>query len=323
MHEMMKKTLALFSVLAFLTACEDEPTETTGPSYPTNNLVLTAEANSLFTVPYAPSSPAIIGPEVLRLIAEDDLKGGLNHMALDSDPNSPLFSAIADTLVDSLGVGSIPSLLLNGEMALLSLDILADIKAFNQRKPVASVAHKVTKNDSAWIVDSKVKFWKDTAGSGFMIETYMMVNAPAVNYSAKGIDLQPPSVNGFILSGDSLTTWVTDIPNIDSTGTVVKEGDPYIHYAVLQEKGSRDVAGVFGRPLAEYTPFGPNFNENDIIGTRTTPIQHYFLRPGNDDTPNDDIDYVFTPGFLTVIWYKDPMTMSYSYVNSYFSLSTP
>lgn len=319
---MMKKMLALFSALALLSACEDEPVEDSGPSYPTNNLVLTAEGNSMLTVPYAPSSPSVIGPELLRLVAKDYFKGRLTHMALDSDPNSPLFSAIADTLVDSLSVGSIPSLMLNGQMTMPSLDIIEDIESFNMRKPVASVAHKVTKNDTAWLVDSKVKFWKDTSSSGFQIETYMMVTAPAIDYIAKGIDLQLPAVNGYIVNEDSVSKWTTAVPNIDSSGSVTQEGDTYMHYSVLQEKGSRDVPGVFGQPLSEYTPF-VDFFENDVIGTRTTPIRHYFLRPGNDDTPNDDIDYQFTPGFLTVIWYKDPMTMTYTYVNSYYSVSTP
>jgi hypothetical protein len=198
------------------------------------------------------------------------------------------------------------------------LNLIVDIEDAVMRRPVASVEHAVTRTDTAWLVDAKVKFWRDTLGAGFRIATYFLANVDAANYSTLGLDLRMGEVQNFIAQGDSLSTWITDVPNLDSTRNVTSNGEVYVHPFVLVDNFWP--LSFLGRELGSFTPFGFQFNENDIIGTRSTPIRSYFLYPEEMEDP-DEMAYAFEPAFLTVIWFQNPATGNVSYINSFLSTS--
>jgi len=316
----MKKYLAILTLVPLLWACEEDGNGgNNGPSgYPTDNLDPEEEKPALLFFNYDPSSGASAGLEITRLILEDNFQNELNHLSFVLDPNSPLYSDKSDSLAQLLGPSFAPSFFLNGTSVMPGLNLIVDIEDAVMRRPVASVEHAVTRTDTAWLVDAKVKFWRDTLGAGFRIATYFLANVDAANYSTLGLDLRMGEVQNFIAQGDSLSTWITDVPNLDSTRNVTSNGEVYVHPFVLVDNFWP--LSFLGRELGSFTPFGFQFNENDIIGTRSTPIRSYFLYPEEMEDP-DEMAYAFEPAFLTVIWFQNPATGNVSYINSFLSTS--
>lgn len=317
----MRKIALLVLIFTSLASCKDDEEPTPVAGYPTDDLVFTEQTNSLLLFSYNTNSGVTASYELIRKLVEDRFGDTLNHMSLVYDSNLPLFSTSADTLSQILSVGLAPDFYYNQYAYNPSIfDILvSDISAFNKRKPIASISHAVTKTDSAWIVDNKIKFWKDTSGSHFTVETYYLNDVVAASYwSSLGIDLRIGSVNGVVNQGDSISTWEENFYNLDSSNLIVTAGERYVHNYVMVDNFSE--SSVFGDPISDYTPFNL-FSFNDVIGTSSTPIRHYFLRPGHDDDPSDDILYEFEPVFLSVIWAYDALDGTYTAINSYMSKS--
>ncbi|GEM_PF-1137476 len=319
----MKRLLALAFSALFLVSCGDDKNGNDGNTgFPTDGLPLPEEKKGLLLINYVPPSGASIATEIPRLILADEYKGDLNTVNLVM-PGNPIGSPAAQQLADNDGLTSITDMSLNNEDFSITPDFMSVVEEkLATRRVIASVAHKVTKNDTAWLIDSKVKFWVDTmAADRFKIETYFLANVPAYNYSSLGLDLRGPEVTDLIQKGDSLTTWLAPLPNLDSTSQVVKAGEEFVHQNIMLAAANPDSS--FGIRISEYTPFGFQYFENDVVGTESTPIRNYFLRPNRDDDPDNDIEFIYTPSFLTVIWSVDPLTGSAEYLNSFVSQSTP
>src|SRR5690606_17027176 len=77
-------------------------------------------------------------------------------------------------------------------------DILDELSFIKAERPAIAVAHKVTSNDTSWIVDVKVKFLKDTVSDYFQVETYMLADIPAKLYTDPNIDLRTGAAQGLI-----------------------------------------------------------------------------------------------------------------------------
>ena len=319
----MKKVFLIVLAAFAVTACgDDDDNGNKNTGYPTDNLTLTEVKKVLYMANYAPFSGISVPNKLFETIAEDEFGNDLNQVNLVLPPNALTSQASID-LAGGFGLTSPTNLNVNGNPYTFSPTFLEDFADLLKRPlPIASVAHKVTKNDTAWLIDCKVKFWKDTiAAKRFKIETYFLADVPAYNYTSLSLDLRMAEIKDVIKQGDSISSWITDIPNLDSSKQVISRGDEYIHTNVMFDKAHPD--SLYGIPIATYTPFGLQFFENDVIGTRSTPIRHSFTRPNRDDDSNNDIEFIYTPVFLTVIWSEDPITGDVDYINSFMSRSTP
>lgn len=311
----MRSLIPLLALLFLAFGCEpdDEGDGNGGPNYPTDNITLRPTTKALVLENYDPTSGMSIAPEIFRYQAEDLFADDMNSLLLITDPMKPLYSVTADSLAQAVNLGMVPSLRVNNRKLPLDTNFFNTIETVIDRGSLVSVAHAITDRDSAWIIDNKVQFYVDTSGTNFRIATYLLVDAPAINYESLDIDLRTASLPDLIESGDSLSVWEIDIPNVDSSDNVINAGDLYHHPYVMV--GGYDTASVFGRPLATYTPFGAIFQENDIIGTQSTPIRHFFLKP--EEYSKDTLNFEFEPVFLSVVWYVDEITGEATVLNSY------
>jgi hypothetical protein len=192
--------------------------------------------------------------------------------------------------------------------------LTAKIESEINRKPLATVNHIVTANDTAWLIDSKLKFWKDTTNPHFRIETYMLVSTPAARYNNSGVDFTISGAADVLTTPDTLSIWALELNNLDSTRLLTTKDDPFYHQNILVQSFNSE--SPWGTGFDDYTPFGATFSAGDIIGTKTTPVRHYFLKP------DSGLDGAFMPGwdfkasFLTVIWVQNRDTFKYEYINS-------
>lgn len=319
----MKKYFALPLLFIGLIACDDDNKDDQNDgSYPTDNLSLTADKRAVAFFSYNPNSSAMASYEQFRLMAESHFSGDLDFMTFVSDGSSLLYSEASDSLSTELSLVSPPQFMINKTPVDLS-NVFSELEMVttDPRKPIASISHKVTRTDSAWIVDNKIKFWKDTLAEDFFVETYFLANVPAINYSSAGMDLRHPAVQNLIEHKDSLATWAKDVESvIDSGEVVVKAGTTYEHPYILIDSYTEN--SIYGTRISEYSPFEFFFSANDVIGTRYTPIRHYFYRPGFDDDIYSNMTYDFEPAFISIIWSKNVKTGEVDFINSYMSTSS-
>lgn len=306
---MKRFALIALSVLT-LASCEDDPVVTTS-SYPTDGLALPQVRNSIIFTSYLPMSGYTT--QIPMLILDDAYTENLNYVNVVNDGNNAFYSAIADSITFNQPLQAPPSFYLNDATVDLPSLSMA-VESSMDKKPVASVNHKVTITDSAWVVDSKVKFWRDTVNKGFRVATYMLVNAKAANYPTAGINLNVNPAQGVITNNNDLSYWDYEVPNIDTSKTLTSKGDIFYHQHVLVKNFNDESA--WGFPFTEYTPFGESFSDGDVIGTSTTPIRHYFPKPDSDIEGAFEPDYEFTPAFITIIWCQNADTYKYEYINS-------
>lgn len=309
---MKRFALLALSVLSLAACKDDEPTSNTN-SYPTDGLALPQVKNALLLNSYFP----MVGmtTQIPTLVFKDAYEENLNYVNVVNNPTSPFYSPIADSITFNQPLQAAPNFYLNDQTVSLInvVDAIDAIDLALAKKPIATVNHRVSINDTAWVVDSKVKFWRDTANKGFRIATYMVASVKAAMYPNNLNLLVNPST-GIIRNDNDLSIWETNIPNLDSSANVVSAGDIYYHQNILINNFNAESA--WGFPFTEYTPFGESFSDGDIIGTESTPIRHYFPKPDSKIAGAFDPDFEFTPAFITIIWCQNADTYKYEYINS-------
>lgn len=305
------RKLSIFSfALLLVFGCKDNNGDggnTGGGTYPTDNLDLSEQVRSLLITNYGPSDQGSLGFEVIRLRNESTFRDDLNHMSLVSAQGHPLYSITADSIRTNFLSLLAPSFVVDYQnVSPANLEEAVDAEL--NKKPILAVAHKVSENDTAWIVDNKVKFFKDTASSGIFIQTYLLAKIKAQDYGT--VNLNAAIVNNLTKKVDDATIWDLTVPNLDTSANAITTGDDYYHQWVMVQ-GFNPV-NTWGVQLATYWPFGADFYKKDVIGTRDTPIRHFFLKPKKGTIPYD-----IEPQFLTVVWILNPFTGNWEYLNSY------
>ncbi len=308
----MKKYFSFALLVTALIACnpDDEPVDT---AYVTDGISLKETKQALLIHSYNP----LVGyaSQIPSLILEDAHKGEFNYLSTVAIPNTALTSPLTDSIALNQPLEPAIAFYLNDKTVDPSA-LYEETELALARRPVASVNHVVTTNDTAWLVDSKIKFYRDTNNPEFRIETYLTANFKAAQYP-NNIDLRVNAAPNFVVNQDSLSVWDMELNNIDSSATLTSMGEIFYHKHVLAKNFNEESA--WGFKLEEYTPFGQSFSENDVIGTSSTPIRHYFNKPdlGFDNAFEPGIEY--DPGFLTVIWCYNEETGRYDYINSVFT----
>lgn len=306
----MKKIILLLTAALFFTACE-EPPVTPEPGYPTDNLVLSETKNALLIASYLPMTG--YSYDIFRATLQDLYPGQISYFSAVGDQNNPLYNGLTDSISLNQPLEPAPSLYLND--ATIDLASAAEsIERELNKKPIASVNHAISQNDTAWLIDSKIKFWKDSTGGAFYIETYLGSSMIAANYSSISVNIQANAAAGFVRNVDSISVWEKDILNIDSSKVLFSKDEPFEHPMVLSASANPEFA--WGVNLCEYTPFCAAFSTNDLIGTQFTPIRQYILKPDSDLEGAYAPGFDFKPTFITVIWSLNKETAKFEYINS-------
>ncbi len=307
----MKKIVLLALLFLSAIACEeDDQCDDCPIPYVTDGIPLDQVKSSLLIHSYNPG--AGYASQIPSLILEDALPGTFNSLYTVADQNSFLYSPLTDSISLNQPLEPAISFYLN-DRTVAPNELISRAGAIAGKAPVATVNHVVTSNDTAWLVDSKIKFFKDTANPDFYIATYLCANFAAAKYG-NALDLRVNSQADFVVNQGNVSVWDMNLPNIDSTALLKTPGDIFHHENILVKNFNEESA--WGTRLSEYTPFGETFSDGDIIGTASTPIRHFFHKPdlGFDDAYEPNAPY--DPTFITVVWTYNEETGRYDYVNS-------
>jgi hypothetical protein len=309
----MRKFLFL-SLLAFaIVSCgDDDPVSS--DSFPTDNLNPEPVTNVLIGLVYNSNGSGAGGFDFVRQNIEAKFGKNVNHMSIVSSNGDDLYSTTADSLMDNYGSPPIWTYFLNGEVTnIVSIEDANDaIESIIETKPTMSLAHRVVNTDTGYTVFVKVKVLEDTVSPFYFVETYALANIVAQKYDSGNLDLRQASDNMFLDNNDNNTFWRDNFNPIDSTlpGPLFAKNSAFTHQAVILTNFNKENA--FGTNLNTYSKFGSEFFTGDILGLRQNPIVHSFL-----DEEFEDLDYNYTPKFVSVIWSWDFINQRYTYVNSY------
>lgn len=307
----MKQIFSLLAIALVFSSCkEDDPIITS--TYPTERLNPSPETNSFVIVEYSSTSSNSANSELIRGSLLDMFPSNLVHLSLISNTGDPLYVPNGDSLSDHFGGKPAGTFLLNGAAKSVP-EILASIDEINDNistKPILSVAHAMSTNDTAWIADILVEFYKDTVTPFLYIESYLVADMEALLYNAGPIDLRLKPNSPLTTNVGEITQWAKDFFNADTTKLLYPVSSTYTHKGVFL--GNFNPNNEFGTPLASYTKFGGEYFSNDNIGLQQNPIQHYFLK-----SDYDHLDFTFKPRIVTVVWVYDFIALDYKYVNSY------
>ncbi len=305
----MKRYLLAACIAFALGACKEE-TKEEPKQYTTDGLTLKEEKRPLLIQVYARGTQTQALYEVVRLSVEGSYPE-MNTLSIGTADGDIFEQEFAEDLLVNFGAGIMPpAYLVEGEdVDLLDLPEAIEDLSNSTKKPMLAIDHKVTSNDTAWVVDTKLKFLKDTLSDGIFIETYLAADVPSVKNDIH--DLRFPQINDLVNQGDTISRWAMNIPYYnDSTKFAVKSGDTYVHPAVLLDRYNKD--SPWGTALSSYWSFGGVYSENDVIGTRYTPIRHYF----NKEDIAEKYEFRFKPRLVTVVWILNPFSFQFEYVNS-------
>lgn len=305
----MKKLSFLLGSLLLITACKDDD-DSTDVNNNDNVITVAAEQNALLMLGYTNNTEASVSFHRVRLIAEDLYEDNLDHISVVDSSIGDLGQTAGDSMVLFFGFAGPPTFKIGAEDVDPDKPI-TEPEFIIAKKPLANVNQRITENDTAWVVDAKVKFFKDTiGGANIKIQTYLLGNIEARKNDAKNFDVTQAGTQQ-VITNDNKTVWNESVLNIDSSATLAEKGDIYVHQYVLLKKFN--VTPV-GRALDTYWPFGSSYIANDVIGTADTPIRHYFLK--DDQLGVRFPPYDFEPEFLTVLWIQNPVSGSWEYLNS-------
>lgn len=288
---------------------DDEPTVNT---FPTESISLSPETNSLIMLEYSSTSSQAAQSDLIRANLESQFPVNIVHFSLPSNTADPLYSNWADSLSDHFGGKPAFTFLLNGSAKTIA-EVQASVDAISDNvntKPLLSVGHKSFTNDTSWVVDVKVGFFKDTVSPFLYIETYFLADIVATSYDGGALDLKLRPNSALVSNVGETTEWLKDTWSLDTTTLLFPAASAYVHKRVFL--GNYNSENVFGTNLSTYSKFGAEFFNGDNIGLRQNPIRHYFLK-----SDYDHLDFTFTPRFVTVVWNYDFIDQEYEYVNSY------
>lgn len=320
----MKKILLLSTIIALsFSSCKDDDETPISKGYVTDGLPLPQQKNALLMMGTSLSNPANGVFESTRLIAEDEYKGRVNTMNMLNDNATKFYEPYADSIMMNFQSPSSPYFVVDGEeIPDENLEYLLDAyRVATKRKPVLAVAHKVTQNDTAWVVNHKVQFFQDSIYDEFYIDTYMLATLKAELYNIgelTEIDLRVQSMKDLIANPPVPfeSQWDIDIPNLDSSKVLAKEGSPFYHQNLFIAK--YDSTSTWGPKLGSYWPFGGEFYAGDVIGTKDTPIIQYIPKDRN----MSDFFESYNIKFMSVVWVRNQFTGTMEHANSYTSDAT-
>lgn len=320
----MKKILLFSALLAILGSCgEDDPKPVvdSGPATPEEKYnVLLFQGSDIQN-----SASALL--EEARIQALDVYGNRLNTLHIVSTPIGPLYEADGDTIMMNFQSPPFPFLVVGNE-DVFPTDLINKVKVALRQKPLLAVTNKVSQNDTAWIIDHKVKFFMDTITTDIYIDTYMLGSSKARKYATDiagvSMDIRMAATEKLISNPQNIkpaeSQWDKNILNEDLSTILVNKGETF--YYENQFLAKFDSTGTFGYALGDYWPFGGEFYDGDIIGTNDTPIRHYIRKFTSANAASPDYVMNTKLRFMSVVWVRDNATGSFVVANSFVNTST-
>jgi hypothetical protein len=306
--------LSMAALVAFA-ACKKE-TEPEATPYPTDGLTPSSNQKALvFEATGAWCQWCPRGAELMLRINgtyEDDVVALALHGGNGTDAlKNPTATALLNQFLPGTGF---PGFFVQNEETDEG-DVLGAIDAALLLKPVLGVTHKVVETDTSFNVYAKVEFFKDALNEEFMVQSYLVLNDVEARDYGSGIDLNQISVLPYVAtgSGSQPTRWTEDKGIVNNVPTV-KAGESFYHKESVISQGKN---GPMGIPLKDVNPFGTEYIEGDILGTKNTPIVLVISKQSLPAVPFE-LDF----SAATIVWkLRQDGSGKYDYVNGYFDHS--
>lgn len=308
----MNKLIILgLSAGVLLSSCErrDDNGGATGGSnsYPTDNLVVETKKRALVQettglwCQYCPN-----GAEQLTIA-----KGayGADIVSVSTHTNDILETPAATTFMTNFPTSAVPNFYVDTVQVDNYNELRSKVGDALSVQPVVGVTHAVSENDTAYLIYPKIQFFESVNGEAFFVECYMTLDAIEAKDYGNGLDLNQVSSVATVTTGAGATPtrWTTNAADLDGT-FLIMAGDTYLHEDVLWKAGAN--TPDWGLDLSEVNPFGNVYTEDDVYGTKYTPITISILK--------DSLDYPTEISFSTVVWkLVTGDTPYYEFVNGY------
>jgi hypothetical protein len=310
------RKLALFGIVASiaLVGCKKNTNPSTS-TYPTDNLTVSDMPN-VFVLEktgawcqYCPN-----GAEAMK---QEKVKHGDRVLGFAAHEGDALENNAAKILVANfLDSAGYPTFLVNNENS--GQDIANNVLFYMNptEKPHFAVAHVVQQTDDSLVVYPKIEILRSaTLNENFFVQSFLLIDGVEARDYGNGIDLNQVSSVPKVSTGSGAnpTKWVLDAAEVDGE-PAIKAGDVYTHDEVVAGVAT-NTADFWGHNLGEINPFGNEFLEGDVLGTKHTPIMLSIQMQG--------IDYKQFNAHLsvaTIIWkFRSDGSGRYDYVNGYLS----
>ncbi len=305
---MKKLAIVLLSIGVVFSACKKEEDKgTTGSSYPTDGLTVSAKQRVLVVehtgawCQYCPNG-AVIMTEMIGTYNDDIIP----IVAHDGDP---LAMPATKKIADNYPAAGYPNFyVMNTEEGQSPSNAIAGATSL---KPVMGVTHAVVNTDSSWNVYPRIEVFESSLAEDYLVNSYILLSGiVAKEYSGGTIDLNQTS-SVAVAGGVNPTKWLQDAAIVDGK-PLIKAGSTYMHNEALV--ASSNTSNPFGFAIAEANPFGTEYIEGDILGTKNTPI----LLSIPKFSPAPFVDAEMT--VVTIIWrLRTDGSGAYDYVNGYMS----
>jgi len=308
--EQKMKKLGLFILAGglLLGGCKETEPTSSNDTYPTDALTVDAKQRVLVveqTGAWCQFCPN--GAE--KMIALDAFLGdAILPIAVHNKDDLTL--PVSGLWDDNYPTQGVPNFYVMNEDAGLSPE--GKIPAYINLVPTLGVNHAVVTTDTSYNVYAKIEVFTDSYNEDYLINSYLILDGVLAKDYGGGLDLNQVSSVPIVQTGagSTPTKWAQNAAVVNGEPQV-KAGDNYDHIEVLFTPAN--TANPWGLPLAEVNPFGRDFIEGDILGTKNTPI--LLSIPKTSLAP-------FETGLsvATIVWrLRTDGSGGYDYVNGYMS----
>ena len=315
------KKIALFSlVLAFgLIGCKKENNSSGGGSFPTDNLTVDKQQNVFvmdMTGAWCQHCP--IGTQQMLLAKGtygDRVIGFATHGGSAGQLDA-LKSPAAELLIGNFLPGEgFPTLLVMNENS--GQDIMNNVTAALNMPdlPTFGVKHTTSITDSSINVYAKVECFQESQNVNFFVQSFLLLDGVEARDYGNGIDLNQVSSHPEVTTGSGATPtkWALDVAVVNGEPQA-KAGDIYTHDEAVFGVAT-NTQTFWGHNIGDVNPFGNEFIEGDVLGTKYTPLLMSIKTGG--------LNYKQFNGHVSiasVVWkFKDDGSGLYEYVNGYVS----
>ncbi|PMB30038.1 hypothetical protein CEN47_12555 [Fischerella thermalis CCMEE 5319] len=306
-YSKMKNTLIFgLAMLVFSTSCKKSDDNN---AYDDPLFALTVEEKNfiLLTNTYGPNDPASGVAAGLFKVYQDFLPGSVFTLNIPSSNNIAFKPDITDSiLITFFKKPPMPALHVNNEY--VGLELEEAISEIAQRKPTAGLNHLVTDKGDHYEIRAKVKFFDFIYLTSFYVVSYLLGDFEPKDYGG-GINFTTPAVPGVTEVVNGKLSYAVDVKSLrDTSITVIRKGDPVMHYSVLI--GTDSIAFAPGILLDTINFFGSSYDAGDIFGLPETPIRFRIPKTTLSEAANK-------LHVLTLIFRYNPAMGQYVLQNSY------
>jgi hypothetical protein len=303
---MKKIALLLFITGLIMAGCEKEETNDDTNNYPTSSLKVDS-VQRIFLQEATSAGCASCPSGAEQKIALKAFYGDL-ILPVSVHSQDALAAPIGAIWENNFPFSNAPNFYVMNQDA--GTDPNTFIPAYLDTRPIMGASHSVVTTDTSYNVYVKVEVFTTSFNEDYLVMSYLMLDRILAVAYASGIDLHQSSNLPIVQqgSGANPTKWAQDAAFVDGEPQITA-GDNYFHDDVLIAPAN--TPNFWGIPLAEINPFGRDYIEGDIFGSRNTPI---ILSLPKVTTALVEADL----SVVTIIWrLRTDGSGAYDYINGY------